>query len=154
VAAPIAARTAGLAVQYLGTMLEAAVADGLLAVNPARRAKRPRVEVEPVVPLTGNEVDVLYDAAPPWFRVAVTLGAAVGLRQGEAAGLTLDRIDFLGRSLTVNRQLVTPTTGEPSFGPPKTTRSFRTVPLADVVAVVQAAFARAAEDSVRTEPGS
>ena len=40
-----------------------------------------------------------------------------GLRQGEALGLTLDRIDFLRRTLTVNRQLVV-TKGEPRFGPP------------------------------------
>jgi integrase len=113
-------------------MLEAAVADGILAVNPARRAKRPRVEVRPVMPLTQDELDALCDAAPPWFRVAITLGAAAGLRQGEAAGLSVDRVDFLGRSLTVDRQLVTPARGDPVFGPPKTARSFRTVPLADI----------------------
>lgn len=129
---PVAARTAGLAVQYLGTMLEAAVGDGLLAMNPARRAKRPRVEAEPVVPLTRGDLDALYDAAPLWFRVAITLGAAAGLRQGEAAGLSVDRVDYLGRSVTIDRQLVTLNTGEATFGPPKTSRSFRTVPLADV----------------------
>ncbi|MGQ0804185.1 MAG: tyrosine-type recombinase/integrase [Actinomycetota bacterium] len=129
---PVAPRTAGLGVQYLGTMLEAAVADGILAVNPARRAKRPRVEAEPVVPLTADQLDALSDAAPPWFRVAVTLGAAAGLRQGETAGLGVDRVDFLGRSLTVDRQLLSPATGDPTFGPPKTARSYRTVPLADI----------------------
>jgi integrase len=35
-------------------------------------------------------------------------------------------------ALTVDRQLVTLRTGEVTFGPPKTERSFRTVPLADV----------------------
>ncbi|MGI8796907.1 MAG: tyrosine-type recombinase/integrase [Acidimicrobiia bacterium] len=129
---PLSGRTAGLAVQYLATMLEGAVADGLLAVNPARGVKRPRVEAEPVVPFTADQLDALYDAAPDWFRVVITLGAAAGLRQSEATGLTLDRVDFLGRSLVVDRQLVTPAIGEPAFGPPKTSRSFRTVPLADV----------------------
>jgi integrase len=129
---PVSARTAGLAVQYFGTMLEAAVADGRLAVNPARRAKRPRVDTEPVAPLTSDQLDALYEAAPTWFRIAITLGAAIGLRQGEAAGLSIDRVDFLGRSVTVDRQLVTLRSGEATFGPPKTARSFRTVPLADV----------------------
>jgi integrase len=101
-------------------------------VNPALGAKRPRVEIAPVVPFTAGELDALYDAAAPWFRVAITLGAAAGLRLGEASGLSIDRVDFLGRSLTVDRQLVTPNAGEPVFGPPKTARSFRTVPLADV----------------------
>src|SRR6202011_1073693 len=51
---------------------------------------------------------------------------------GEATGLTVDRINFLARSLTVDRQLVTPTAGEPPLGPLKTARSYGTVPLADV----------------------
>jgi integrase len=128
----LSGRTAGLAMQYLGTMLEAAVADGLLASNPARSVKRPLVEVEPVVPYTTAELDALREAAPGWFRVALTLGAACGLRQGEATGLTVDRVDFLRRELKVDRQLVTPASGPPAFAPLKTSRSYRTVPLADV----------------------
>jgi len=108
------------------------MSDGFLAVNPVRGAKRPPVEGGPAVPFTGEELDALYDAAPPWFRVAITLGATAGLRLGEASGLTLDRIDFLDRALTVDRQLTTPNVGQAVFGPPKTARSFRTVPLADV----------------------
>ncbi len=49
-------------------------------------------------------------------------------------GLTVDRVDFLRRTVKVDRQMVTPAgKGEPAFGPPKTQRSFRRVPLADVV---------------------
>jgi integrase len=140
----LAASSARLAVQHLGTMFESAVADGLLAVNPVRRAKRPRVELEPVVPFTNVQLDALSAAAPGWFRVALTLGAACGLRQAEATGLTVDRVDFLRRHLTVDRQLarVTPTHGPPLFGPPKTDRSFRTVPLADVAVAALAAHVK------------
>jgi integrase len=35
--------------------------------------------------------------------------------------------------LTVDRQLVSHLSGEPTFGPPKSKRSYRTVPLADAV---------------------
>src|SRR5439155_4685778 len=49
-----------------------------------------------------------------------------------ATGLTVDRLNLLGRSLTVDRQLLPAPPGDLAFGPPKTTRSFRTVPLADV----------------------
>jgi integrase len=83
------------------------------------------------VPLTADELERLRASAPDWFRVALTLGAAVGLRHAETTGLTVDRIDFLHRTLTVDRQLVT-LTGAPAFGPPKTKRSYRTIPLADV----------------------
>lgn len=129
---PLSARTAGLAVQYLGTLFEAAVADGLVASNPVRGVKRPRVDGAPVVPFTAAELNRLRQASPPWFEVALTLGAVCGLRQGEAAGLRADRVDFLRRTLTVDAQLVTPSAGEPALGPPKTARSYRSVPLADV----------------------
>lgn len=128
----LAPSTAGLAVQYLGTMLEAAVADGLLATNPARHVKRPKVEAVPVVPFTLEELAALRSAAPEWFRVALLLGTTCGLRQSEATGLTVDRIDFLRRELRIDRQLVTPAAGDPALGPPKTSRSYRTIPLADV----------------------
>jgi integrase len=128
----VAPSTARVAVQHFSTMLSGAVGDGLLASNPARGAKRPRVETAPVVPFTLDELERLRAAAPEWFRVALTLGAACGLRQGEATGVTVDRIDFLRRTLTVDRQLVTPRGGAPFLGPPKTARSVRTVPLATV----------------------
>ena len=60
------------------------------------------------------------------------MGAAAGLRQAEATGLTVDRLNQLGRSLTVDRQILAPTAEVPMFGPPKTAKSFRTVPLGDV----------------------
>jgi integrase len=60
----------------------------------------------------------------------VTLMAATGLRPGEAAGVTIDRLDFLRRTLRVDRQLLQ--TRPPSFGPPKTQASYRTLPLPQV----------------------
>jgi integrase len=86
-------------------MLHAAVADGLIAANPARGAKRPRVDRQPVVPFTDGEIEALRAAAPDWFAVALTVGLGAGLRQSEATGLTLDRIDLLRRELTVDCQL-------------------------------------------------
>jgi integrase len=130
---PLAKSTAGQATQWLSSMLESAVADGLLATNPARGAKRPRAEREPIVPFTDDEVDALRSAAPPRFGVALTLGLGAGLRQSEATGLSLDRVDFLRRQLVIDRQLVTPLQGDVTFGPPKSSRSYRTIPLADAV---------------------
>jgi len=146
----VAPRTARQIVQYLSTMLDAAVADGLIVSNPARGAVRPRVDTRPVVPFTSAEVDALRSAAPGWFGVALDLGLGAGLRQGEAAGLTLDRADFLRRQITVDRQLVSPKVGAPAFGPPKSKRSYRTVPLADVVVE---ALARHVEEYGVSETG-
>jgi hypothetical protein len=84
----VADRTARQIIQYVSTMLDAAVADGLIASNPARGASRPRVESQPILPFTSTDVDALRGAAPDWFRVALDLGLGAGLRQSEATGLT------------------------------------------------------------------
>ena len=130
---PLSARTINHATQYFSTMLDAAVGDGLIAQNPAHRTKRPRIDSTPIVPFTPDEAAALREAAPVAFRVALTLGLGAGLRQSEATGLTVDRIDFLRRQLMVDRQLVSPKAGDCTFGPPKSARSYRTVPLADIV---------------------
>jgi hypothetical protein len=57
----------------------------------------------------------------------------MGLRQGECFGLTVDRVDFLRRTVRVDRQLVSARGGVPEFGPPKSKAGFRTVPIPDVV---------------------
>jgi integrase len=61
------------------------------------------------------------------------LAAGSGLRQGEAFGLTVDRVDFLRRTVKVDRQLVLNGQGAPRFGPPKTDKSHRTVPVPALV---------------------
>ena len=130
---PLAGQTARQLAGYLATMLEAAVVDGLIAVNPAARAKRPKAETHPVVPFTPGEIEAMRAASPAWFSGALTLGLGAGLRQAEATGLSVDRVDFLRRQLTVDRQLDdVDDGGDPVFAPPKTDRSYRTVPLADV----------------------
>ncbi|MGZ4561210.1 MAG: site-specific integrase, partial [Mycobacteriaceae bacterium] len=51
----------------------------------------------------------------------------------------VDRVDFLRRELRVDRQLVTPQKGFPTFGPPKTGASVRTIPLPQMVVASLAA---------------
>ena len=57
----------------------------------------------------------------------------LGLRQSEACGLTVDRIDFLRRVVRVDRQLLTPASGPAGFAPPKTASPFRSIPLPSFV---------------------
>jgi integrase len=88
----------------LATLLEAAVDDGLLARNPARGVKLPAGNSGEVVLPTTEQVATLYEAAVPWLRPSVVLGAGLGLRAGETAGLTLDRVLWLERAVRVDRQ--------------------------------------------------
>jgi integrase len=62
------------------------------------------------------------------FRALVLLVAYGGLRFGELAGLRRSRIDLLRGRVVVAETLID-VDGELSFGPPKTKRSRRTVPL-------------------------
>jgi integrase len=118
-------------VQLIRAILAAAVTDRLLARSPAESIKLHRSEGEHVAPLTVDEVRRLASAAPAELEAAVLFAASTGLRQGELFGLTGDRVAWLKRDVVIDRQLVTPTRGEPFLGPCKTKRSVRTVPVAD-----------------------
>ncbi len=84
--------------QHLGSVFNAAVADQMLARSPMAGLRLDTATTAPVVPPTVEAVQRLHEAAPGWFRVAVVLGAGLGLRQAEATGLTVDRVDFLRRT--------------------------------------------------------
>lgn len=120
--------------QHLGQLLTGAVEDGLLARNPAAGARMPRNEAERPKPVPAEVLDAVSAALPSWARVAVPLGLGAGLRQAEATGLTIDRVEFLRRTLRVDRQLVTTSSAAPELAPPKTMQSVRAIPLAEFLA--------------------
>lgn len=114
------------------TIINAAVADKIRADIPFAAIKLKNVKSDPVVPLTIEEVQRLCAAAPPRYRALLVLGAATGMRGGELLGLDLGSVNFLKRTIRVERQLVqfTPPEGGVkrfAFGPPKTEASRRTV---------------------------
>ncbi len=117
----------------LAGVFREAVHDGVLAASPCRRIALPTIPHGQVVPLRPEHVHQLVTAAPTRYRALLVLCAGTGLRQGEALGLTVDRVDFLRRTLTVDRQMSTPARGLPTFGPPKTPASVRTLPLPRIV---------------------
>lgn len=123
----------------LSGVMRSAVRDRRIVSNPCEGTKLPRVERTRVVPLTTEQVGLVRDAMPERLRALVTFAAGTGLRQGECLGLTVDRLDFLRRVVTVDRQLITVKGDVPRFGPPKTTASVRTVPLPQVVVDAMAA---------------
>jgi len=140
--------------QHVRAVFRAAVADRLIASSPCQRLMLPRVERHLVVPLATEIVMSLADAMPARWAAMVVLMAGTGLRPGEAAGLTVDRIDFLRRTLRVDRQLMR---RPADFGPPKTAASYRTVPIPqyvlDVLAAHLALFPAGEHGLVFTRPG-
>ncbi len=129
----LAPSTVEVVFRIFSAILSDAVADRVIVRNPAKGVKLPRKDRQPIVPPTVDQVEVLLAEMPDRYRAIVTLAAGTGMRQGECFGLTVDRVDFLRRSITVNRQLVLAGSGPPEFGPPKTEASIRSIPLPEVV---------------------
>jgi integrase len=129
--------------RLLVSILKAAVADRLLAETPCRGIRLPTRERSKEVQdiLSVGQVNQLAAAIGPRWRALVLTAAGLGLRQGEACGLTVDRVDFLRRTVRIDRQLVTGRDGV-RFGPPKTPASDRTLPLPATVAEVLAEHLR------------
>jgi len=130
---PLAPSTVGVVHGILSGIFRAAVRDRRIIANPCEGTRLPKVERKRVVPLTTEQVEAARDAMPERLRALVTFAAGTGLRQGECFGLTVDRLDFLRRTVSVDRQLVTLAGHPPRLGPPKTAASVRTVPLPQVV---------------------
>ena len=124
----LAPATVVLLARYVGSIFRAAVADDLIRKSPMVGIKLPKVERARVEPLATDAVEMLLSNMPERYRALVVLWAGTGLRQGEAFGLTLDRVDFLRRTLTVDRQLVLMPGAPPVLGPPKTDASRRANP--------------------------
>lgn len=132
--AELAPSTIKLIVQHLRQVLNAAVADRMIHLSPATKLRLPRAAGDELMIPTPDEVEQLLEVVDERYRALIAVGAGLGLRQGEAFGLSVDRVDFLRRRVTVDRQLVRLARGS-ALAPPKTPRSVRTIPLPDSVAV-------------------
>ena len=102
---------------------KSAVADRRIASSPCVGTRLPKVDKRKVEPISTEHVRALMTAIPERYKGLVLLAVGTGMRQGEVFGLTLDRVDFLRRTVTVDRQLVGISGRLPFFGPPKTQTS-------------------------------
>ncbi|MET4432388.1 tyrosine-type recombinase/integrase [Mycolicibacterium sp. 624] len=105
-----------------------AVLDGVMARNPcSRRTAPPMGKQKPYVATTA-QVWALHDAMPDHLRVAVLLGAFVGLRVAEASALGVSDVDFI-------RGVVHPTRQWPDK-PLKTDGSSQPIPIPNDLALL------------------
>ncbi len=107
------------ALVVLSQVLDAAVDDDLISINPCRGVRPPRLpQTEPMI-LTPQDVARLRAAIRRPFGVLVDLLAYAGLRLGEAFALRRGSVDLDSRQLIVEESL-SETGGRLSFGPTKT----------------------------------
>lgn len=119
----------------VSAIFSAAVDDDLIAKNPCKASSvtRPGTSRRKVIPWSATCVSAMHDAVPARYRIAITLGSGLGLRQGEVFGLAVEDIDFLRGVVEVRRQVKVFSGYKLAFGLPKG-RKTRTVPLPDSVA--------------------
>ncbi len=150
--ATLAPSTVRRAVQLLSGAFEAAIDEGLITRNPCRGVELPREPDREVEYLTVDEIHALAAAIDPRFRAMIYVGGFVGLRIGEAAGLTVPKLDLTDGSLQVDWTLKDGVLKEP-----KTASSRRTLALSPFVveelALHLSAYPPGDDDLVFTMPG-
>lgn len=119
-------------VNHTTAVFSEAVADRRIARSPAVKLKLPSSVGAQVEPMTVAQVAQMASAVPQRYRALIVAAAGTGARQGELLGLSADRIDWMRRTIRIDRQLVT-TSGPPTFGPPKNQKSSRTIGAPDEV---------------------
>ena len=130
---PLSVSTIRTAHGIVSGIFRSAVRDKRIASNPCEGTRLPKPERKLVVPPTPEIVQSLLDHCPAEYLAMLMLGAGAGMRNGEVLGLTRDRIDFMRRTVTVDRQLVSVQGQKPFLASPKTPSSVRQVPLPQAV---------------------
>jgi integrase len=135
--ARMAPRTVRRTYGTLRAVLNFAVETDRLVRTPCRGIKLPAVEAGARKPLNTVEIGRLAGAMSPDAAPMVWLGAVLGLRWGEVAGLRVGRIDLLRRTVTVSEQVTRGIGGVGIVCPPKSVAGLRTLtipgPLVDVL---------------------
>jgi integrase len=132
-----------------------AVASKWLAQSPCRGIKLPPVTSTRRRALSADEVAAIASAMDPRYQAMVWIGAVLGLRWSEVAGLRVGALDLLARSVTIAEggSIIRDRKGNPVVSNPKSAASHATLPipsaLVDILAEHLAARGLNAGDGVR-----
>lgn len=108
-------------------MFTSAVAIDLLVRTPCRNVNFPAVERRERHQVTPDDVARIAESVGLEYSAMVYLGAVLGLRWGEVAGLRVGRLDQLRGTVAVAEQTVRGEKGQSAAGPPKSAASRRTL---------------------------
>lgn len=148
-AASGAPSTVGRQYSCLRAIFAYAEADEKITRTPCRGIRLPQVQLVDRPELDADQLSELADALGTEQAPMMWLGAILGLRWAEAAGLTASRVDPLAGTITVDRQLARSRT----LAPPKSAAGVRTLSapdwlLEELAAVLAARGVNAAEDDL------
>jgi integrase len=114
--------TVGRQYSCLRALFAYAEAADKLVRSPCRGIRLPRGQLVERPVLSAIELERLAEALGEDQAPMMWVGAVLGLRWAEAAGLTVDRLDILGGKLTIDRQLAR----NGQLEPPKSSAGVRT----------------------------
>ena len=149
---PVAPGHAQTILANLSAMLRAAVDDGLIIRNPCatRSVQAPKVTRRKLTPWTAQQVALARAALPERYQALADAGSGLGLRQGEAFGLSVEDVEWLKGIVHVRRQ-VRIVGSKLYFAPPKGNKE-RDVPLPESVKLRLAAHLKACPATPVTLP--
>jgi integrase len=124
----LAPRTIETIYVIFASIMRGAVRDGYIRKTPCTDIRLPEVSKTVVRLLTPAQVLQLSAVMPQRYALLVLLGAGAGLRQGEAFGLALDRVDAESGMINVDQQVIV-VDRRPVLATPKTSASLRDVPM-------------------------
>lgn len=134
----------------LARVLDAAAEDRAIAVSPCRRIALPKDHDDEVDVPTLEQIEAVRGQLGERWRAVLVALAGSGLRIGELLGLRPGDVDFLRRTIRVERQRLQSN----AVAPLKTRSSRRTVPVGQVVIDELAAHLQkhpASEDALFTD---
>lgn len=115
--------------EVLVRVMDAAVEDRVIAISPCRRIALPKDHDDEIGVPTLEEIERVRGVlGERWQAITVVL-AGSGLRVGELLGLRLSDVDFLRRTIRVERQRLQSN----QIAPLKSKSSRRTVPVGQIV---------------------
>lgn len=120
----LAPSTIGVRYSVIRSVLKGAVSDKVISTDPSDGVKLPkerRAEAAMTIPTTEQVGAALADCdeVEPHFYAFVAVAAFAGLRLGEVAGLQVGDINFLRRTIKINRQIQGNGRGKTKVVPPK-----------------------------------
>ncbi|GAA1594179.1 site-specific integrase [Actinomadura kijaniata] len=124
----LAPRTIATIFGIFASIMRGAVRDDYLRKSPCADIRLPDIMPTLVRLMEPAQILALAKAMCDRYGLLALLGGGAGLRQGEAFGLALDRIDSNAQMITVDQQVVV-VERKPVLATPKTPASIRDVPM-------------------------
>ena len=114
----------------LAAIMRSAVNSDIIVKSPCRGIKLPKIHRKEARLINGDELEALGTQLGQFAPMAY-LGALLGLRWGEVAGLRVKDLDLLNQKISVSQQVSRGMSGQPLVSQPKTQSSIRTLAMPD-----------------------